>query len=111
MGKALATATATKGLEELMKPTTTQDLSNMILYIIVQIMVVLRNTIKPVAGVGMLIGIVILIIGVVTKSEKIKKTGLSTMAGICGVIVLYFLSPHIIGWIYDIMNQATTNTK
>lgn len=90
---------------------TVNELTVIVLRLVIDFLTLLRNVFRPIVVTFVVIALIITLVGVGTRSQRLTKVGFSIMAGVVGVIVLYFLSPILIGWLWNRLNQYVPGTS
>ncbi len=88
-------------LSKVVEPVTVNDLIKKLGQLFVNLLVILQNFIKPIAGLGIGVAVLLLLIGYIFHVQTAKKMGASILGGVFIAVVIYLLAPYILGVIYN----------
>jgi galactitol-specific phosphotransferase system IIC component len=88
-------------LNGIVRPVTPEEFSNTLAKLFVTLLQVVQNFIKPIAGLGIMIAVLLLLIGYIFHVQTAKKMGASILGGVGFVVIIYLLAPYILGIIYN----------
>ncbi|WPX08224.1 hypothetical protein [Anaerocellum danielii] len=88
-------------LNGLIEPVTPEQFSNILVKLFVTLLQTVQNFIKPIAGLGIMIAVLLLLVGYIFHVQSAKKMGASILGGVGFVVIIYLLAPYILGVIYN----------
>lgn len=84
-------------LSKVVEPVTVSDLTKKLSQLFINLLLILQNFIKPIAGLGIGVAVLFLLIGYIFHVQIAKKMGASILGGVFIAVIIYLLAPYILG--------------
>lgn len=88
-------------LNKVIEPVTINDFVKILNGLFINLLLIVQNFIKPIAGLGIAIAVLLLLIGYIFHVQTAKKLGASILGGVGFTVIIYLLAPYILGVLYN----------